>query len=527
MKAPDGYLNYQQDVPPYDDNCEALLAEIVNSTDDAVIGKNLDGTITSWNRGAELMYGYSTEEALGKNIMFITPPSHRAELRRDLQSIRRGQRVAHHETQRLSRDGTVIDISVSISPIRDKTGNLLGSSAIGRDITYQKSLEHDQGLLEARLRQAERLESLGQLAGGIAHDFNNLLGVILNYATFVKNELDDHVAALDDLEKIHDAAEKAAKLTRQLLIFAHREVLQLEILDLNTLVTDINHLLERVIGDNIELVSHLEENLWFVTADPGQIEQVLFNLAINARDAMANGGLLTIDTANIDVDETYASTHPGMKPGRYVRLRVNDTGAGIEKSVLQRVFEPFFTTKPQGEGTGLGLPTVYGIIAQLGGEIQLYSEPGIGTTCRVLIPATDVTPTKIEIERALRDHRGTETILVVEDEDLLREATKRILERHGYVVLVCASGPEAIELVEHREGDVDLLLTDVFLPVMLGPEVAEKIHDIIPELRILYMSGYAQPVLGSTLHGDVALLEKPYSEEQLLMKIRNSIDRVS
>jgi signal transduction histidine kinase len=421
----------------------------------------------------------------------------------------------------------VIDISVTTSPIHDKAGKLLGASAIARDITYQKSLERDHLLLEGRLRQAERLDSLGQLAGGIAHDFNNLLGVILNYVTFVESELEDREAALEDLEKIRDAADKAAKLTRQLLIFARRKVLQLEILNLNDLVLDVNHLLERVIGENIELVSHIEEGLWMVSADRGQMEQVLFNLTINARDAMASGGLVTIDTANIDVDESYAATHPGMKPGRYVRLRVSDTGSGMEESVLQHVFEPFYSTKPHGQGTGLGLPTVYGIIAQVGGEIQLYSEPGIGTTCRVLIPATDAKPTKIEIESSLKDRRGSETVLVVEDEDLLREVTKRILEKHGYAVLACSSGPEAIELVRHHESDVDLLLTDVFMPKMLGTEVAQKIHDLIPELRILYMSGYAQPVLGSTLDNDVALLEKPYSEDQLLKKVRDSIDRVS
>jgi len=525
--APPKKLTTSEQVPEYEDNCEALLAEIIHSTDDAVIGKSLDGTITSWNRGAEIMYGYSVDEALGRNIDLITPPDHLPELRRDLQAIRRGERVEHHETQRRNRDGTLLDISVTISPIRDRAGNILGASAIGRDITYQKSLERDQLLLESRLRQAERLESLGQLAGGIAHDFNNLLGVILNYATFVKNELDDRNAALEDLEKIRDAADKAAKLTRQLLIFARREVLQLETLNLNDLVVNIEHLLERVIGDNIDLVSHLDDDLWQVTADPGQMEQVLFNLTINARDAMASGGLLTIDTANIDVDESYAATHPGMKPGRYVRLRVNDTGTGMEQSVLQHVFEPFFTTKPYGEGTGLGLPTVYGIIAQVGGEIQIYSELGIGTTCRVLIPANDTVLTKAETDQALRDYRGSETVLVVEDEDLLRDVTKRILEKHGYEVLVCENGPDAIALVQQHKGDVDLLLTDVFMPGMLGTEVADKIHEIIPELRVLYMSGYAQPVLGSTLHDDVALLEKPYSEEQLLAKVRDSIDRVS
>jgi PAS domain S-box-containing protein len=517
----------EQEVPPYEDNCEALLAEIVHSSDDAIIGKRLDGTITSWNQGAELIYGYTLEEALGQNIAFITPPNRLDELSRDLQCIRDGQRVEHHETQRVHRDGTILDISVTISPIRDQAGKILGASAIGRDITYQKTLERDQQSLEGRLRQAERLESLGQLAGGIAHDFNNLLGVILNYLTFVGNELDDHPAALADLEKIRDAAQNATKLTRQLLVFARREVLQIEILNLNDLVAQVEHLLERVIGENIEFKIYPAYDLWLVKADPGQMEQVLFNLAINARDAMAKGGLLTIDTANVTIDEGYAATHPSVAPGRYVRMRVNDTGTGMEPSVLEHAFDPFFTTKPHGEGTGLGLPTVFGIVTQVGGQIEIYSEPGAGTTCRVLIPAVDDLTTKSEPKAKVRNLRGSETVLVVEDENSLREATRRILEKYGYVVLACASGPEAIKLVRHHKGVIDLLLTDVFMPHMLGTEVADKLRELIPELRILYTSGYAQPILGSTLTKDVALVEKPYSEEQLLTKVRESIDRVS
>jgi len=515
------------EVPPFEDNCEALLAEIVHSSDDAIIGKLLDGTITSWNPGAELMYGYSLEEALGKNVEFITPDNRLEELARDLQRIKVGERVEHRETQRMTRDGTVLDVAVTISPIRDSTGKILGASAIGRDITYQKLLERDQLLLESRLRQAERLESLGQLAGGVAHDFNNLLGVILSYATFVGDELDDRTAALSDLRKIQDAAEKAAKLTRQLLVFARREVLKVEILNINDLVTNVEHLLERVIGDNIDFVIYAAEDLWLVNADPGQMEQVLFNLAINARDAMSDGGLLTIDTANVTIDEGYAATHPKVEPGPYVRLRVNDTGSGMERSVLEHAFEPFFTTKPQGEGTGLGLPTVYGIITQLGGQVELYSEPGVGTTCRVLIPAAADTSTILAAKPVVRDLHGSETVLVVEDEHSLRVATRRILEKYGYTVLACASGPEAIELAQRHEGVIDLLLTDVFMPDMLGPEVADKIHDLIPELGVLYTSGYAQPVLGSTLTKEVALVEKPYSEEQLLTKVRDSIDKVS
>jgi CheY-like chemotaxis protein len=263
-----------------------------------------------------------------------------------------------------------------------------------------------------------------------------------------------------------------------------------------------------------------------VEADPGQLEQVLVNLAVNARDAMPDGGLLTIDTENSEIDEAYTETHLGLVPGRYVRLRVSDTGFGMEQAVLDHVFEPFFTTKPRGEGTGLGLPTVFGIVAQAGGEIQLYSEPGIGTTCRVLLPTTDRAPTIGRSPTEPRDLHGTETVLVVEDEDALREVARRILSRNGYVVLTSANGPEAIALVERHTGVIDLLLTDVIMPQMLGKEVAARIQELRPGLPVLYMSGYARPVLGPTLGEEIALLEKPFSEELLLIKVRDVLDNV-
>ena len=386
--------------------------------------------------------------------------------------------------------------------------------------------EVERKRLEEKLYQLQRMESLGQLAGGVAHDFNNLLAVISNCASFVSEELDDKEAAQNDLEQIRVAAERAAQLTHQLLAFGGQQLLQPEVFDVNQVIATVGQLLHRTIGEHVELSISLSTDPWLVEADPGQLEQVLVNLAVNARDAMPDGGLLTIDTENIEIDEVYTETYSGLSPGRYVRVRVSDTGSGMEQAVLDHVFEPFFTTKPRGEGTGLGLPTVFGIVAQAGGEIQLYSEPGIGTTCRVLLPATDRTPAIGPSPTEARDLHGTETVLVVEDEDALRDVARRILSRNGYVVLTCANGPEAIALVESHTGVIDLLLTDVIMPQMLGTEVATRIQEFRPGLPVLYMSGYARPVLGPTLDEEIALLQKPFSEQLLLIKVRGVLDNV-
>jgi PAS domain S-box-containing protein len=426
---------------------------------------------------------------------------------------------AEVERERLGAEAERERLETEVERVTDK-----GEKTEAERGRLEAEVEHER--LEGQLHQSQRMESLGQLAGGVAHDFNNLLAVITNYASFVSEELDDKEAAQNDLGQIRVAAERAAELTRQLLAFAGRKVLQPVIFDLNQVIVAVEQLLRRTIGEHVELGISLSTDPWLVEADPGQLEQVLVNLAVNARDAMPDGGLLIIDTENSEIDEAYTETHPGMTPGRYVRLRVSDTGSGMEQAVLDHVFEPFFTTKPRGEGTGLGLPTVFGIVAQAGGEIQLYSEPGIGTTCQVLLPTTDRTPT---IGRSLtepRDLHGTETVLVVEDEDALREVARRILSRNGYVVLTSANGPEAIALVERHTGVIDLLLTDVIMPQMLGKEVAARIQELFPGLPVLYMSGYARPVLGPTLGEEIALLEKPFSEQLLLIKVRDVLDNV-
>ena len=387
--------------------------------------------------------------------------------------------------------------------------------------------ERGKARAEAHLHQAQRLENLGQLAGGVAHDFNNLLAVILNYASFVAEELDAangsdcarHCqAARDDVGQIQQAAGRGAALTRQLLTFARREVVRPQVLSLNDIITGVEEMLRRSIGEHVELVTSLADRLWLVLADPGQIEQVLVNLAVNARDAMPGGGTLTFDTDNLTVDAAAIASGSPARPGRNVRLRVSDTGTGMPADVVDHAFEPFFTTKAEGAGTGLGLATVYGILAQADGHIRIHSEPGTGTTFTITLPVTD--QAAVPIPEPVPSHRTPkgETVLVVEDEEALREVTERIFTRHGYHALTAANGHEALDLARQHRGEIHLLVTDVVMPHMLGKEVAEKMSAIKPEIEVLYMSGYARPVLASQgrLDPGVALVEKPFSEAALL-----------
>jgi signal transduction histidine kinase/CheY-like chemotaxis protein len=384
-----------------------------------------------------------------------------------------------------------------------------------------------------RLRHAERMESLGQLVGGIAHDFNNLLNVIGGFSDLVAEEIaglavqDARLGGvLEDVEQVRGASQRAVRLTRQLLIFARSDVVRPEVLSLNDIIAGLEELLRRTLGEHIALSTAPGEGLWPVKADAGQLEQVLVNLAVNARDAMPGGGKLTIDTANITVDEAYAQGRPGLRPGRYARLRVSDTGTGMPPEVAARVFEPFFTTKEKGKGTGLGLATFYGIITGAGGYPQIYSEPGLGTTITGLLPATGEKAASSAAPPAAAPRGRGETILLVEDEASLRELAGRILTRNGYQVRVARTAVEAPGIAGDAEQPIDLLLTDVVMPELLGNEVARLVRAVRPALPVLYMSGYAQQVLDA--HGAFAsqidLLEKPFTEATLLTRVRRAID---
>jgi len=396
--------------------------------------------------------------------------------------------------------------------------------------------DQEQHRVQRRVHQAQRLESLGELAGGIAHDFNNLLAVIINYAAFVSHDLEAAAqlpggskwqGTLEDVEQIRRASERAANLTRQLLSFARRDVVQPEVVDVNAVVADVEQLLRRTIGEHVELVSSLDPELWSVLMDPGQLEQVLVNLAINARDAMPDGGRLTIDTANVDVDELYGSGDTELEHGPYVRLRVADTGSGMPADVLARAFDPFFTTKPPGQGTGLGLATVYGIMTRAGGHAHIYSERGIGTTLTALLPATDRQLKEAASEPQPAPVTNLLTILLVEDEHALREVSRRILTSHGYEVIFAANGEEALQVAGEHEGPIDLLLSDVIMPRMAGTQLAELFGHEHPEARVLFMSGFAEPILSAQgqMKGDFELLDKPFSGATLLAKVEQVLAR--
>src|SRR6476469_3203786 len=391
---------------------------------------------------------------------------------------------------------------------------------------YRDTLERK----ERSQAQAQRLESLGQLAGGVAHDFNNLLAVILNYVSFVAEEVaaasgPDPASHLEtasaDLEQIKKAAERAARLTHQLLVFARRDVIRPQVLDLDKVITTVEEMLRRTIGEHVELVTSLAGDLWPVLADPGQLEQVLVNLAVNARDAMPSGGTLTIDTGNLTVDASALAGGSKARLGRNVRLRVSDNGTGMPAKVVQHVFEPFFTTKSDSGGTGLGLATIYGILTQADGSIGIYSEPGAGTTFTITLPATVEAATPVVESVPYQPAPKGETVLVVEDEEALRAVTRRIFTRNGYHVITAASGPEALAIAANHQCEIHLLITDVVMPRMLGKEVAEKMRVIKPEIEVIFMSGYARPVLASQgrLEPGVALVEKPFSEAHLLATV--------
>jgi two-component system cell cycle sensor histidine kinase/response regulator CckA len=392
------------------------------------------------------------------------------------------------------------------------------SSAIG----VSGDAEHD-----ARLLQMSKMEAVGRLAGGVAHDFNNLLTAILGYTNLVLDELGPAHPSRPDVEQIQHAAESAASLTRQLLAFSRRQVLQPEILDLNLVVGNIESLLRRLIGEQIQFVTDLAPTVGHVNADQGQLEQVLMNLAINARDAMAGGGRLTIATRDVTVTPDIAKLHRGLQPGDYVLLEVGDTGSGMDAHVLAHLFEPFFTTKKRGQGTGLGLATVYGIIKQSGGYIAVDTEVGKGTTFSIYLPPTRLPqPATPEPRSRPRPEGGSETILLVEDQPEVRAIARTILSRRGYTVLEADGGVAALEIARTHEATIDLLLTDVIMPVIGGQELARQVLGMRPGVRVLFASGYTDDVLiqQGVLQPGAEWIQKPFSRESLLQKVRAVLD---
>ena len=620
------------------------LAAIVESSDDAIIAITLNGIITDWNPGAERMLGYQRAEMIGLPISRIIPPDRLGEPVRSLQRLIVGDQVVRHETVRVRKDGTQIHVSLTISPLRDVYGKIIGDSAIFRDMSERKKMEdalrksesgfrslvHNapygilrtkpdgrilqanpamvrmlgyaseqemlglnmardvycrpeerekaaamrgdrdsiQGVelewkrkdgskftvrfdthvvvdtegflefletfvediterreMELQLRQGQKMEAIGRLAGGVAHDFNNLLGVISGYAELMSEQVDPAGELRNSVEQIRKAAERASGLTRQLLAFSRQQVLETKVLNINIIVEEMVKMLPRLLGEDIELQATLEPGLGAVKADQGQIEQVILNLAVNARDAMPGGGKLAISTGRVRYDSELALKHQAMKPGNYVLLSVSDTGMGMDKQTQAHIFEPFFTTKEQGRGTGLGLAMVYGFVKQIGGYVWVESEPGAGSTFEIYLPVAmdEVTPNSpgvaISVPKA-----GSGTILLVEDEESLRTLTRNILEQSGYSVLEAANGAEAVGIARDYSGPIQLLLTDMVMPGMNGRAVAEKVGRLHPGIRVAYMSGYTGFSSREAAKLNAVIIAKPFTRNLLLQKLRETLE---
>ncbi len=491
------------------------LASIVDFSEDAIISKALDGTITSWKKGAERIYGYTPEEVIGKHISILAPGDRADEIPGILEKISRGQSVEHYESERVTKDGRRLNVSISVSPLRDAAGEITGASAIARDITAQKRAE-------SQLRQSQKMEAVGRLAGGVAHDFNNVLGIINSCTEFLRDRIDPTSEPSLYVENIKKATERGASLTRQLLAFSRKQVIQPQIFDLNERLKDVSKLLRPLMGEDVEVRIVSKSASAVVEADPGQFDQIVMNLAVNARDAMPRGGRFILETGTVEFDEAFAEQHPPLTAGKYVVLAVSDNGIGMDEATVSRIFEPFFTTKELGKGTGLGLATVYGIVTQSGGHILVYSEPGHGTTFKIYLPSSEHKiglRTLPEKEAAAPIRQGI-TILLAEDDELMRSLTRQHLQEHGYTVIEASDGKSALQWAEAHPGRTDLLLTDVVMRGMSGPELVEHLNGSHPNLKVVYMSGYAGELIGERgrLKGG-PLLEKPFTRAALLNAI--------
>jgi PAS domain S-box-containing protein len=429
----------------------------------------------------------------------------------------------------IARDERVVWVEAHSTVICDDKGNPLGMRGVTIDITASKEAERSRAQLEEQLRQAQKIDSIGRLAGGVAHDFNNILTAIRGYAELLLLELAPGDPMRSSVTEIRRAGERAADLTRQLLAFSRRQLLQPRVLALNSLIADSIKMLKRLLGEDIELVTLQDPELGHVKADAGQMEQVILNLALNARDAMPQGGKLTLETRNVTLQEQYAQKHFSLQPGSYIMLAISDIGCGMDPQTLSHIFEPFFTTKEPGKGTGLGLSTVYGIVQQSGGSIWVYSEPGRGTTFKIYLPRIEEPLGEAEEKPQTEpdNPRGSETILVVEDDEIVRKLTGQALRRYGYQVVEAANGPEALLAREKHPGTIPLMVTDVVMPQMSGPELAARLRELHPETQVLYMSGYTDDAV--VRHGilDAALyfLQKPFNPGALVRKVRAILDR--
>ncbi|HMH44098.1 MAG TPA: ATP-binding protein, partial [Pyrinomonadaceae bacterium] len=503
---------------------EARFVSLVKNSSDVITIVDVDGRVIYMSPSSESIFGYQPAQLNGTQLREFLHPDDRSRVLGLLKELKsQPGRTCSVEMRARHCDQTWLHVEANMTNLLNEP-SVNGIVVNSRNITARKKAEEALRDSEERLRQAQKMEAVGQLAGGVAHDFNNLLAVIIGYADMLlRRTPENEERTVRQLSEIRKAGDRAKALTSQLLAFSRKQVMQPKVLDLNTVIGDLDKMLRRLIGEHIDMQTVLSADLGNVKADPGQIEQVLLNLAVNARDAMPEGGSLTIETNNVHLDVSYTQAHRPVEAGSYVMIAVSDSGCGMPQELQSRIFEPFFTTKEKGKGTGLGLATVYGIVKQSGGNISVYSEPGHGTTFKIYLPRVDEA-VKIAEPLLVRSDNliGSETVLLVEDEEAVRDMAQEILKSNGYKVLRAGDGNEAIKVSEQFEGAIDLMVTDVVMPHLGGRELAERLSLTRPGMRVLYMSGYTDDAIvhHGVLDGRVAFLEKPFTPDVLALKIR-------
>jgi len=509
---------------PGDEAAAAFHAyqELVENAHDVIYTHDLEGHFTSLNRAGEQITGYTRAEAAQMSVLQIVSPAYQDQIRGMIARQFADEAKTPCSLEILAKDGRKVMLEVSPRLVL-KDGQAVGVQGIARDVTQRRHLEE-------QLAHAQRMEAIGHLAGGVAHDFNNLLTVVTGYSELVLRRLSAESPVRQEIEQIKKAGERATTLTRQLLAFSRKQMLQPRVLDLNAVLSDVEHLLRRLIGENIQLTMVLGPDLKRVKADPGQMEQIIMNLAVNARDAMPQGGMLTVGTANVVLDDDYANQHVDVKPGQYVMLAVSDTGIGMDDHTRSHIFEPFFTTKVKGKGTGMGLSTVYGIVKQSGGYVWVYSEPNQGSTFKIYLPRID-DPIETQDAANLAEElsAGVETVLLVEDEEAVRSLVCKVLRASGYTVLESLNPADALRIAREHPDPIHLLLTDVVMPQMSGREVANQVIVLRPSTKVLFISGYTDDAIvhHGVLDPKTAFLHKPFSPDALARKVREVLDNSS